>query len=49
MKRVYDAGVNGMTVNFPDKLKEYIREKKKNKKIPTAFLLPWGFLYTGGS
>ena len=23
MKQVYDAGVNGMTVNFPDKLEEY--------------------------
>lgn len=24
MKQVHDAGVNGMTVNFPDKLREYI-------------------------
>ena len=27
MKRVYDAGVEGMTVNFPDKLLEYINSK----------------------
>ena len=27
MKNVYDAGVDGMTVNFPDKLTEYIKEK----------------------
>ena len=27
MKAVYDAGVDGMTVNFPDKLVEYINEK----------------------
>lgn len=25
MRRVYDLGVDGMTVNFPDKLREYIR------------------------
>ena len=24
MKAVYDAGANGMTVNFPDKLQAYI-------------------------
>lgn len=29
MKSVYDAGADGMTVNFPDKLKEYIEEKAK--------------------
>ena len=27
MKRVYDAGIDGMTVNFPDKLTEYIASK----------------------
>ena len=27
MKRVYDAGADGMTVNFPNKLKEYIDSK----------------------
>ena len=27
MKKVYDAGADGMTVNFPDKLTEYIAEK----------------------
>lgn len=27
MKKVYDAGVDGMTVNFPDKLIEYINSK----------------------
>ncbi len=27
MKKVYDSGANGMTVNFPDKLTEYIKEK----------------------
>ncbi len=27
MKKVYDAGADGMTVNFPDKLTEYIKEK----------------------
>ncbi|MBR2930505.1 MAG: hypothetical protein IKC32_04680 [Clostridia bacterium] len=27
MKAVYDAGVDGMTVNFPDKLTEYSSEK----------------------
>lgn len=28
MKRVYDYGVDGMTVNFPDKLTEYIKSKQ---------------------
>jgi len=28
MKKVYDSGVDGMTVNFPDKLTEYINNKK---------------------
>ena len=28
MKKVYDAGADGMTVNFPDKLTEYIKEKR---------------------
>ncbi len=27
MKRTYDLGVDGMTVNFPDKLNEYIKSK----------------------
>ena len=27
MKQVYDAGADGMTVNFPDKLTAYIKEK----------------------
>lgn len=27
MKKAYDAGVDGMTVNFPDKLTEYIQQK----------------------
>lgn len=27
MKKTYDAGVDGMTVNFPDKLTQYIKEK----------------------
>lgn len=27
MRAVYDAGADGMTVNFPDKLTEYIRDK----------------------
>ena len=27
MKSVYDAGANGMTVNFPDKLLKYINKK----------------------
>ncbi len=26
MKKVYDAGADGMTVNFPDKLEEYIKK-----------------------
>ena len=29
MKKVYDAGVNGMTVNFPDLLLNYIANKKQ--------------------
>ena len=29
MKRIYHTGVNGMTVNFPDKLTEYISEQSK--------------------
>lgn len=29
MKKAYDAGVDGMTVNFPDKLIEYIDSKTK--------------------
>ncbi len=28
MKHAYDCGVDGMTVNFPDKLKTYIEERK---------------------
>lgn len=28
MKEIYHTGVNGMTVNFPDKLTEYIKEQK---------------------
>ena len=28
MRRVYDAGADGMTVNFPDKLLQYIESKK---------------------
>ena len=27
MKKVFDAGADGMTVNFPDKLTQYIKEK----------------------
>lgn len=27
MQAAYDAGVDGMTVNFPDKLRAYIKEK----------------------
>lgn len=27
MKQAYEAGVDGMTVNFPDKLTELIRSK----------------------
>ena len=26
MKKVYDAGADGMTVNFPDKLVEYMKK-----------------------
>ena len=29
MKQVYDCQANGMTVNFPDKLTEYIRSKRE--------------------
>ena len=29
MKNVYDAGADGMTVNFPDKLLEYINQTKE--------------------
>ena len=29
MKNAYDCGVDGMTVNFPDKLAAYIEEKEK--------------------
>ncbi len=28
MKKVYDAGADGMTVNFPDKILQYIKETK---------------------
>ena len=28
MKSLYDMGVDGMTVNFPDKLTEYIKSKQ---------------------
>jgi glycerophosphoryl diester phosphodiesterase len=28
MKRVVDAGADGMTVNFPDKLVEYLRSRR---------------------
>lgn len=31
MRQAYDAGVDGMTVNFPDKLQAYIAEKTKGK------------------
>ena len=30
MKKVYDAGADGMTVNFPDKLAKYINERSIN-------------------
>ena len=29
MKQVYDAGADGMTVNFPDKLLQYIAQKNE--------------------
>ena len=29
MKKVYDAGADGMTVNFPDKLLQYITSQNK--------------------
>ena len=32
MRRVYRCGVNGMTVNFPDKLQAYIAETEKEKE-----------------
>ncbi len=32
MRRLYDIGVDGMTVNFPDKLTAYIRETAENVK-----------------
>ena len=28
MKKVYDIGADGMTVNFPDRLVSYIKAKK---------------------
>jgi len=31
MKKVYNAGADGMTVNFPDKLLEYIKERENAK------------------
>lgn len=31
MRQVYDAGAEGMTVNFPDKLTKYIEEKTKER------------------
>ena len=31
MRQVYDAGAEGMTVNFPDKLTKYIAEKTKER------------------
>ena len=32
MKRVYDSGADGMTVNFPDLLTKYIKEKNTEEK-----------------
>ncbi len=32
MKKVYDAMADGMTVNFPDKLTEYIKMQENNRK-----------------
>lgn len=32
MRRVYDMGVDGMTVNFPDKLTAYIKEKESKNE-----------------
>jgi glycerophosphoryl diester phosphodiesterase len=32
MKHAYDCGVNGMTVNFPDRLIEYIIQKQGEVK-----------------
>ncbi|MBQ9150850.1 MAG: hypothetical protein IJX72_01265, partial [Clostridia bacterium] len=34
MKQVYDAGADGMTVNFPDTLLRYIEAQKKEQKDP---------------
>ena len=31
MKNVYDAGADGMTVNFPDLLLNYIKEKSEDQ------------------
>lgn len=31
MRRMYDIGTDGMTCNFPDKLKEYITERTQNQ------------------
>ena len=31
MRQVYDAGADGMTVNFPDKLTQYIAEKTEER------------------
>jgi|GEM_PF-279705 len=31
MKKVYDMGANGMTCNFPDKLREYVNERTKKE------------------
>ena len=31
MKKVYDIGADGMTVNFPDRLISYIRTKESEK------------------
>jgi len=30
MKAVFDAGADGMTVNFPDELLAYIKDKNQN-------------------
>lgn len=32
MKKAYEAGVDGMTVNFPDKLTAYIKEKQNESQ-----------------
>ena len=31
MKKTYDSGINGMTVNFPDLLANYIAQTQNNK------------------